>query len=170
MNFKIVGTNELCQKILNFIDTNEVKTDAYNKEEIKALPELMEKLASDNTEMKQRSIITFEEVFFRLYSGTIDENKSFFREVSAISGAIFAKKELGDEVTLLDECYTTLDDLPDGTLFVWCDEPMFIVGGNTYTITKAFHYKSFTYFEREPAYILGIVSEDVVNDIFTNWQ
>ena len=37
MNFKIVGTNELCQKILNFIDTNEVKTDAYNKEEIKAL-------------------------------------------------------------------------------------------------------------------------------------
>lgn len=170
MNFKIVDTNELCQKILNFIDTNEVKTDDYNKKEIKTLPELVEKLASDSAEVKQRAIITFEEVFFRLYSGYIDENEKFLREVSAISGAIFAKKELGDEVTLLDECFTTLDDLPDGTLFVWCDEPMFIVGGNTYTITKAFHYKSFTYFEREPAYILGIVSEDVVNDIFTNWQ
>lgn len=95
MNFKIVGTNELCQKILNFIKHNEIKSDIYNKNEIEKLSEVKNNLASYNDEeAKQRSIITFEEIFFRIYDGYNIDNKSFFREVSAISGAIWAKKHL----------------------------------------------------------------------------
>lgn len=167
MNFPILSIQELSLNALELINNNPISEREFKFAMLERglgdidVGNLFCLLSSASEEDMKRGIQLFHRCFFALFGPM--QHTEFFGISTAQEMAIFAKQELGDQVEVLDEGYTTLTDMEDGTLFVWCDEIMFIVNNNTYTILGESFYPNFKFFEGEPAYVVGKVSQQLID-------
>jgi len=172
MNFPIVSTKELA-KIAN----NKIKTSPVNEREFTFrnleqgvqdfdISDLIDLLNSPSEKEMLKGILKFSNSFNSILG--VGNQIDFRRIFVAQYLAIFAKEAMGGNLTLLDTGYSTEEPMEDGTLFTWCDEVMFIYKGDTYTVKGDFFYNSFTFFEGEPAYVIGHVDQDAVQTLISN--
>lgn len=167
MNFPILSIQELSSNALELINNNPISEREFKFSMLERnlvnvdVGNLIYLLSSTSEEDMERGVKLFHRCFFALFGSM--QHTDFFRISTTQKMAIFAKKTLGDQVVLFDEGYTTLTDMENGTLFVWCDEIMFIYERNTYTITGQPHYARFYFYEDEPAYVVGKVSQKLIN-------
>lgn len=169
MKFPIVSSKELAQQALEFLQTQPVFEREFafstmdrniGEYDIARLSSLLSS-SSENEQMKGINI--FNRCFFALFGP--GKNIDFANVFSAKEMALVAKEKLGDDATLLEKGYTTTEDMQDGTLFVWCDEVMFILNDSTYSIRYEMIYPKFFFAEGEPAYVVGNVSQAALDKV-----
>lgn len=126
--------------------------------------------------------------YFRIFGpcNHIENN----RIISVSHSSLLAKRNLGNNVEIFDELYTTTEPMEDGILFEWRGEPMCIVDNSAYAILSMPHYRYYEYFEaypsslfvnsstalirnfecfeEEPAYVFGKVPQKLIDHVREN--
>ena len=168
MNFPILSTKALAQTAIAQIENNSVNEREFNFNAISHgcdeninVNDLLNLLKSSSEKEMKQGISLFNLLFISLFG--VGNYLDFLRVFDAQENALLAKDTLGDDATLLQNGYTTTEEMENGTLFVWCNEIMFIYNGDTYTITRYPHYTDFKFFEGEPAYVVGKVSQELID-------
>lgn len=169
MKFPIVSSKKLAQQVLEFLQIQPIFERDFAFSTLDSnigeydVARLSDLLMSFSKKDQMKGINIFNRFFFTLFGS--GKNIDFANIFSAKEMALFAKEKLGDDVTLLEKGYTTTEDMQDGTLFVWCDEVMFISNGATYSVIHEMIYSKFFFAEGEPAYIVGNVSQATLDKV-----
>lgn len=174
MNFKVLSFQEVISKCIDMLENEKIESKDFNgmtkssKHVESDYQALIELLQSNDSRYQMTGINLFLQHFFGIFGPNqhIEANKI----ISISHSATKAKQSNPENMEIFDVVYTTTDEMEDGTLFEWCGEPMFIVGRNTYTILNTPHYNGFEFFEGEPAYVFGKVSQSLVDHIKENFQ
>lgn len=194
MSFPIISAKELAKNAINKIKTSPVNEREFNFRKIEQgtpdfeINDLLELLNSPSESEVMKGLREFSNSFFVIFGSENNtkpnnvfetqylsifskmsmeaNNISFYRIFEAQYLAILAKQGLGEKATLLENGYTTKEPMEDGTLFIWCDELMFINNSDTYAINGDFIFSNFKFYEGEPAYVVGHVEKSAINTSF----